>query len=218
MNLFFENCPSIIFDCDGVILQSNRLKSNAFGEVLMQYDPKVVKKFVAWHKETGGVSRFEKFAYFFREQLGLCDWEAKTDAACVDFGKIVFKSLCQCPFVPGFERFLAWLQQQNVPLAVNTGGAENEICEVFRIRGLLDNFQIVLGSPTTKFDNMLKLQEIGLLSAKTIYFGDSKLDLELARDFNLQFVYVEHESEWSKGKMATIQAGGQIISDYQSLL
>ena len=218
MNLSLQDCPFIIFDCDGVILQSNKLKSNAFGEVLVQYDPKIVAAFVAWHKKTGGVSRFEKFANFFRDRLGVEDWQAQTDAACVDFGKIVFKGLCRCSFIPGFDAYLAWLQAQNIPLAVNTGGAEDEVREVFRTREMLGNFQTVLGSPTTKFDNMIKLREMGLLRPGAIYFGDSKLDFELARDFELHFVYVGHESEWPEGKMVTTQTGGQIISDYQSLL
>jgi phosphoglycolate phosphatase-like HAD superfamily hydrolase len=218
MTLTLKGCPSIIFDCDGVILQSNRLKSDALGEVLVQYDPKIVAAFVAWHKKTGGVSRFEKFANFFRHQLGVEDWQALTDAACVDFGKIVFEGLCRCPFVPGFDAYLAWLQTQNIPLAVNTGGAEDEVRAVFRTRGMLGDFQTVLGSPTTKFDNMIKLREMDLLRPGAIYFGDSKLDFELARDFELHFVYVGHESEWPEGKMVTSQTGGQIISDYQSML
>ena len=218
MTLSLQGCPSIIFDCDGVILQSNKLKSDAFGEVLVQYDPKIVAAFVAWHKKTGGVSRFEKFANFFRDRLAVENWQALTDAACVDFGKIVFEGLCRCPFVPGFDAYLAWLQTQNIPLAVNTGGAEDEVREVFRTREVLGDFTTVLGSPTTKFENMIKLREMGLLRPGAIYFGDSKLDFELARDFELRFVYVGHESEWPEGEMVTTQAGGQIISNYQSML
>ena len=150
--------------------------------------------------------------------MGAEDWQAQTDAACADFGKIVFEGLCRCAFVPGFDAYLAWLQNQNIPLAVNTGGAEDEVREVFQTRGILGNFQTVLGSPTTKFDNMIKLRETGLLRAGTIYYGDSKLDFELAQAFELHFVYVGHESEWLEGKMATTQAGGQIVSDYHSLL
>ena len=218
MTLALQGCPSVIFDCDGVILQSNRMKSDAFGQVLVQYDPKIVEAFIVWHKKTGGVSRFEKFAKFFRYRLGVENWQALTEAACGDFGNIVFEGLCRCPFVPGFDSYLAWLQTQNIPLAVNTGGAEDEVRAVFRTRGILSDFQVVLGSPTTKFDNMIKLREMDLLRPGAIYFGDSKLDFELARDFELNFVYVEHESEWPEGKVVTSQTGGQIISDYQSLL
>lgn len=184
----------------------------------MQYDPRIVEEFVTWHKKTGGVSRFEKFAYFFRDRLEIKNWKARADAACVDFGKVVFEGLCRCRFVPGFDAYLAWIKTQNIPLAVNTGGAEDEVRQVFRTRGVLDDFQTVLGSPLTKFENMLKLREMGLLRPGAIYFGDSKLDFDLAQDFKLRFVYVAHESEWLEGEVVTAQAGGQIISDFHSLL
>ena len=218
MTLSLKNCPSIIFDCDGVILQSNKLKSDAFGKVLVKYDPIIVMEFVAWHKKMGGISRFEKFSNFFRERLEVADWQALTNAACANFGKIVFEGLCRCPFVPGFEAILTQFQNQNIPLAVNTGGAEEEVREVFRTRGIFGNFQTVLGSPTTKFNNMIKLQKTGLLRSGTIYFGDSMLDFELAQEFDLRFVFVGHESEWLEGEMVTAQAGGQIIPDFHSLL
>jgi phosphoglycolate phosphatase-like HAD superfamily hydrolase len=199
-------------------LQSNKLKSVAFEKVLSQYDPKIVREFVKWHKKNGGISRYEKFTNFFKERLGVKDWQTRTNAACTDFGKVVFGGLCECPFIPGSDCFLAHLKTQNIPLAVNTGGAEDEIREVFRIRGLLDNFETLLGSPTTKYDNMIKLYEMGLLRPGTKYFGDSKLDFELSRDFELDFVYVRYESEWLEGELITTKAGGQIIMDYYSFL
>ena len=213
-----RHCPSIIFDCDGVILQSNELKSNAFEKVLAKYDPEIVGAFVEWHKRTGGISRFEKFANFFRNYLEAEDWQDLTDVACHDFGRIIFEGLCHCPFIPGFEDYLAWSKTENIPVAVNTGGAQDEIREVFKIRGLLDKFKIVLGSPATKYNNMVNLREMGLLEPGTLYFGDSKLDFDLAQDFILNFVYVEHESEWLEGKAIALQANSQVILDFRNLL
>jgi phosphoglycolate phosphatase-like HAD superfamily hydrolase len=216
MSDLLHNCKSVIFDCDGVILQSNRLKSDAFGQVLKKYDPKDVEDFVSFHKKTGGVSRFEKFAFFFREKLNLDDWEKLTFKACEDFGEIIFDGLCHCQLIPGFGEFLSFLEARKISLSVNTGGAQNEIRDVFRQRDLLDRFQIVLGSPDTKYDNMIKIQELGLIEPGTVYFGDSRLDFDLAQSFNLRFVYVGYESEWPEGEETTIKAGGIVISDYRN--
>jgi phosphoglycolate phosphatase-like HAD superfamily hydrolase len=177
-----------------------------------------VAAFVAWHKRTGGISRFEKFANFFKNYLEAEDWQYLTDVACLDFGRIIFEGLCHCPFIPGFEDYLAWSKTENIPVAVNTGGAQDEIREVFKIRGLLDKFKVVLGSPTTKYNNMVNLREMGLLEPGTLYFGDSKLDFDLAQDFVLNFVYVEHESEWQEGKAIALQANSQVILDFRNLL
>jgi phosphoglycolate phosphatase-like HAD superfamily hydrolase len=218
MMLPIRDCQSIIFDCDGVILQSNQLKSDAFACVLADYDQNMVTTFIKWHKKYGGISRFEKFAYFFRDMLALLDWEEKTQKACSDFSVITAKKLLNCPYIKGFERYLEFLETQKITLSVNTGGAETEVQEVFRKRGLLDKFECILGSPSTKMENMCKLQSMGLMSYKTVYFGDSRLDFDLARNFGLHFVYVGQESEWPEGKIATDGFGGYSIFDYECLL
>ena len=55
-----------IFDCDGVILDSNKLKSDAFRQAL-EYEPEeMVEELVRYHKLNGGISRYEKFNYFYK--------------------------------------------------------------------------------------------------------------------------------------------------------
>ncbi len=209
--------PSVLFDCDGVILQSNSLKSNAFGDVLEGYDPVLVRDFVDWHKATGGVSRFFKFARFFRDTLKVTDWEARTEKACSDFGDIVSQGLRSCDTVPGFEVLVAQLRARAIPLAVNTGGAQDEIRIVFAERGFAPDFVEIFGSPTTKHDNMAKLKDQGLIKPGTSYLGDSELDFELAQNFQMNFIYVAYESEWAEGARMTEQAGGTVVPDLNAL-
>lgn len=208
-----------VFDCDGVMLQSNRLKSDAFARVLHAegHAPDKVDEFVAWHRATGGVSRFAKFARFYREILALDDWQARTDAACTAFGDDVGKALRQCPTIPGLETLLAKLGERGVPLSVNTGGAQTEIRAVLKDRGLARQFETILGSPTTKRDNMLTLRDMELIAPGGIYLGDSELDYELASEFGLHFVYVAYESEWNEGDAVTRAAGGTVVADLTHL-
>ena len=60
---------SLIFDCDGVILNSNKIKTNAFRKVLEQYNPKAVDEFIKYHLSNGGISRYEKFKFFINTIL-----------------------------------------------------------------------------------------------------------------------------------------------------
>lgn len=204
---------AVIFDCDGVILQSNRLKSDAFGTVLKEYDAQQVDDFVSWHKATGGVSRFHKFAHFFQNVRKVRNWEDLTHQACEDFGTLVSKGLLTCDTVPGFKPLVQTLHTQGVRLAVNTGGAEAEVRQVFATRGMADEFDIILGSPTTKHRNMEKLCDMGIATSDCAYFGDSELDFELAKEFGLAFYYVAYESEWHAGAAVTRAAGGTVIPD-----
>ena len=59
------NYDFFIFDCDGVILESNKLKSDAFSEALPNEPSHLVEEFISYHKNNGGVSRYEKFKYYF---------------------------------------------------------------------------------------------------------------------------------------------------------
>lgn len=59
-----------IFDGDGVLLDLNREKTEAFRVLGNDYGPRIGDVFVAYHVEHGGVSRFVKVNYLFRELLG----------------------------------------------------------------------------------------------------------------------------------------------------
>jgi len=216
MNLL--DAETIIFDCDGVILQSNKLKSDAFAGALPGYDADLVNEFVDWHKARGGVSRFAKFEHFFKNMIQVDDWDAQTKLACDRFGDIVFKGLLACPHITGFEALLERLSSEGIPLAVNPGGAEAEITKVFQERGLLPKFEAILGSPTKKIENMQKLADRGLLTEKSVYFGDSALDYELAKAFSLSFVYVSMESEWAEGASVAAEPTCFAVTDHLDLV
>ena len=42
---------TIVFDCDGVILNSNAIKTEAFRNILSNYDLKAVDEFIDYHKK-----------------------------------------------------------------------------------------------------------------------------------------------------------------------
>ena len=58
---------NIFFDCDGVILNSNSLKSDAFLFAVDSYGKNYAKKLLKYHQENGGISRYEKFKFFLTQ-------------------------------------------------------------------------------------------------------------------------------------------------------
>ena len=60
---------AIIFDFDGVIVESVDIKTKAFARLFEHEGKVVVEKVVDYHLRNGGVSRFDKFRYFFNEIL-----------------------------------------------------------------------------------------------------------------------------------------------------
>ena len=55
-----------IFDCDGVIINSNQIKNETFKEVLKNENVDLVSDFIKYHQDNGGVSRYEKFLYYYK--------------------------------------------------------------------------------------------------------------------------------------------------------
>ena len=55
---------AIIFDFDGVVLESLNVKTNAFKKLYEPYGSDISKKVVEHHLENGGVSRFDKIKFY----------------------------------------------------------------------------------------------------------------------------------------------------------
>ena len=55
---------TIIFDCDGVVLNSNYIKAQCFYDSVSNYGEEFAKTFKNYHCKVGGVSRIKKFEYF----------------------------------------------------------------------------------------------------------------------------------------------------------
>ena len=111
----------LVFDCDGVILDSNRLKSKAFTDALPGEPYKLVNSFVDYHQKHGGISRYEKFRYYFREMKKSPDVEKETRDATIRFATIVKKGLVECAYVPGVLEFLKQTNLRGNPLFVVSG-------------------------------------------------------------------------------------------------
>ena len=57
----FNDIKSIVFDCDGVVLNSNKLKTQAFYNAALPYGEKAAIALVSYHIKNGGISRNHKF-------------------------------------------------------------------------------------------------------------------------------------------------------------
>ena len=57
---------TLIFDCDGVLLNSNKIKTEAFYEVTKPYGDEAAQTLKNYHILNGGVSRYQKFDFFLK--------------------------------------------------------------------------------------------------------------------------------------------------------
>ena len=187
------NYRTIYLDCDGVVLDSNGVKIEAFREAMSGYSPDHVDTFIDYHKSIGGVSRYKKFEYFLRAIVGDYSQEAY-ERLIEDFGAGCRKKLMAAELTEGCEEFLSLFSGARKP-AIISGGDQEEIRSVFAERGLSGHFSAIYGSPTTKdehFENLL-LKEGA--EAPVLYIGDSAIDHQVARRFSVDFIFLSNYTD-----------------------
>ena len=84
---------NILWDFDGVILDSMKIKGDGFVELFGDYGDKQLNKLEKYHYENGGVSRFEKIRYFYSEILNESISENKIFELADVFANIIERKL-----------------------------------------------------------------------------------------------------------------------------
>lgn len=205
------------FDCDGVLLDSNGLKTSAFYRVTEAYGAHAANALVEYHVAHGGMSRYQKFDYFLRSIVKKASYQREYEQLVQAYATVVRRGLCECPEVPGARTFLADLHRHgNARLFVISGGDQDELRWVLQQRGLHTYFENIWGSPTSKTENMEHLcQRIqwnpSLCSGVVI--GDSRIDYEMARAKGFDFVMVYGCTEWRDWR-SVLSSATRCIPDF----
>ena len=96
----------IIFDFDGVIVESVHIKTESFAEIYRPYGSKVVEKVVQHHLANGGMSRFEKFRLYQKEFLGKELFDDELSEITDRFSRLVTNRVIEAPYVEGAIEFI----------------------------------------------------------------------------------------------------------------
>lgn len=178
---------ALFFDFDGVILESADIKTRAYHDLFAPY-PRWRDRLVAYHLRHAGVSRYEKFKYFYRRFLRRPLTVAERRRLDRAYAGLVWARVLACPFVPGARRFLS-LAAGRWPLFILSGTPQEELRRVVRRRGLAPRFYGVYGSPRLKPQLLKALLKRRKLSPKeTLYVGDARSDWKAARSCGVPFV------------------------------
>lgn len=208
-----------VFDCDGVILDSNQLKIDAMREALFTIlsDENKINECVDYFRNNFGKSRFHHIEVFVNDILDLDEkMKGHTNQLILDTYSSKCKSLyLSADITPDFVSFIEHLQGRKY---VASGSEQGELREVFQERGLNVYFQDIFGSPVRKpqlVSNILANEG----SSNVIMFGDAISDWEAATVNNIDFIaYLPFSNVVNSMKDLADIHGFLTLNDWSSII
>ncbi len=177
----------VILDFDGVILESVSVKTEAF-RTLFSTEPDHVDEIVAFHLKNGGMSRFDKFHYIYKNILKKKLDQVTFDMLSEKFSALVFQAVINVPFVPGAEEFLKKYRSA-ISLYVVSATPEQELKEIIQERNLTSCFRDVYGAPRKKAECIGEiLRKSGISASDALFVGDALNDLAAAQSSGVKFI------------------------------
>ena len=188
MNLDYYH--TVIFDCDGVILNSNFKKTEAYKFAALDYGAtqSQAEMLVDHHVKNTGISRYVKFEYFLTKILNKPFHERDFDFLIKALNKRVKEMLLECEVAEGIEQLRQLYPDQN--WMVMSGGDEEEVQELLIQKKIAHFFNLgIFGSPKSKHQ-ILEEKLMDSDFRPVIFLGDSKYDIDTAIKYEIDFLFL----------------------------
>jgi len=191
------SAKTIIFDCDGVILNSNKVKSEAYFKVVSaHYGSKLATLLVEYLSMNTGNPREYFFNYFLKNIVPQNISGPGVEQLLSEVSKEICKGLMECEISESLFNLRNKLP--NTKWLVVSGGVERELKSVFDKRAIFDLFDGgIYGGPMSKDEILSSLIQQGSINYPAVYLGDSSYDYEVSSRYNLDFLFI---SDWSDFK------------------
>lgn len=177
----------IFWDFDGVIKDSNDVKTDAFVKLFNSFGEDVVARIRAHTKLNGGMSRFIKIPLYL-SWVGLEATPERVQKYCESFSNTVVQAVINSPWIPGILDYLNSYRDKQAFILV-TATPQAEIEHILSALHIKDLFLEIHGAPKEKFqiisDSLVKHK---FLPRETLMIGDSLCDLRAAELNAVPFV------------------------------
>lgn len=186
-----DNFKFFIFDFDGVIIDSVKIKNDNFYNFFLRYGIDKANEVLDYHLNNLGINRYIKFDYIFKNILKENIEVLEKKNLLNQFSEYSLNNLYKAKLIIGSYEFIKKLYEIGMKIFIISASPQNEL-DLLLSKAKLNNYIIEsLGSPVDKYDNFKYLKEkYNLETNKSVYFGDSLSDYKFSKFFNLSFVSV----------------------------
>jgi len=178
---------AIVFDFDGVIVESNDIKTDAFEHTFSEF-PEHADAMMAFHSANIPTSRSEKFALLMKAMERQDDNELRQHLHR-RFSAFVVERIVAAPLVPGAIELLEFLNGR-IPVDLASVTPEEELHSILAEMNLTRFFGVAYGCPPWSKAEALK--DVAAKRAISVYeillVGDSSGDQKAASSAGTQFL------------------------------
>lgn len=179
---------ALVFDFDGVVLDSAAVKTAAFRR-LFANRPDHVGTIVRFHLDNVGVSRYRKIEHIFANILKEPLDADTRDRLVARFSDLSYREVLASNVIQPTIAVLEWAASRGLPAYVASGTPDAELNTIVDARGLRRFFRGTYGSPRTKSEILgaVAVAE-GLAHREMVYVGDGLTDMTEAQAAGVPFV------------------------------
>lgn len=179
---------TILWDFDGVILDSMKIKGDGFVELFKEYDENSIKQIEKYHYNNGGVSRFDKIKNFYHEILNENISEDKVLELADKFAKIIEIKLYDKDNL--IEETVTFIKEnyKKYNFHIVSGAEHNELNKLCDSFDITHYFISIDGSPTKK-EILVKnvIEKYNYNKKEIILIGDAMTDYNASMQNGIEF-------------------------------
>ncbi|MBX3639570.1 MAG: HAD family hydrolase [Nitrosomonas sp.] len=204
---------AIIFDFDGVVVESGDIKTQAFAALYRPHGAEIVAEVVKYHTQHGGLSRYHKFRHFQQQLLNKPPLTPEEEHMLDrHFSELVVEAVIAAEAVPGAYALIRQ-QSERIPLFVASGTPEIELRIIVERRGLTPYFKQVRGAPKLKTTLIAEILSDHTLSPESVLMiGDAMADYEGAQANGTAFL-----GRVRPGDTNPFPPGTYVVTDFSAL-
>ncbi len=185
-----DSIKCLLFDLDGVILDTLKLKGQIFVEIFKDF-PELSDRILKYHLDNGGVSRRIKIQYISEFIMNRKITQNELESMCDLFSELIKDNLTNIELLPNVKYVLGELKKLGFSIFSISSMPMTEAELILSHLSVRHYFNGIIDTSNGKINAIKKfISQQKLSTNKILYLGDSNEDLNAALTHNIRFILV----------------------------